>query len=162
MYGDDPVTVIIARQSLDNDGTTGEQEGDSVDSNGNSTAKVGYEMVIYTTSATIDPDKQTTIEVYAMVFSKYENSGWLQVGQYKGQAKTNRYNGRLEGWLGGDYNSFDISTWESTESYYKNELETEPIAEGTALATLVQNEYRARANLAAIKSGSDLPYKDFT
>lgn len=160
MYGKDPVTVIIARQKLDGDDTTGEQEGDSIDSNGASTAKVGCEMVIYTTSATIDPDKQTTIEVYAMVFSKYGSGDWLQVGQYKGKADTNRYNGLIEGWLGGDYNSFNISTWKSTETYYN--VEMEKIAEGATLATLVQNEYRAQANLAAMKTGTDLPYTDFT
>lgn len=185
MYGNAPVTVMIKRENLDNNSLTGGQEKIEIfnlDKWSYETI-VGWEMTIYTTSE--NPSANTvsknwlgetvysdyeTIDVYAMVFSKciikddsgeLKDTGWRLIGQYKGEATSNNYSGDRDG----EPNSFNTDTWVPTEEYYKDAEKTEKVEKienVTWLSSLVRYEYRAQANLAALKAGTDLPYTDFT
>ncbi len=139
-----PVTVMIKRENLDGDTATGEPSGD-----GNIQ---GAELTIYTTAEDVSGK---SVEVYAMVFSKFngddetKNKEWQLVGQFVGTATTNNYTGS------GESNSFNTATWKSTEVYYTEE-NTE-IAIGTGLSDLVQSERLAQRNLSIIIAGGTVP-----
>ena len=91
------VTCMIKRENLDNDLTTGDENGN--------------EMTLYMTAADIG---NADVIVYAIVCTKHANSnGWIQVGEmYQGTAETNNYSG----W--GSANSFNTDTWRSSYTYH--------------------------------------------
>lgn len=95
------VTILIKREDIDGDLTTG-------DANGN-------EMTIYMTTSDLQQTgswlRPASATVFAAVFTSNDNGNtWSQIGEmYEGKATIKQYNG----WYGGG--SFDTDTWKSTD-----------------------------------------------
>ncbi len=102
---DQDVTAIVKRENLDNDSTSGDENG--------------CEMTLYMTADTIKRGVKT-VTVFAIVFTKAPGSDeWVQMGDmmFEGTADACRYLTGLDGGLLAN-NSFNTGTWESTKSYY--------------------------------------------
>ena len=98
---DTEVTILIKRENIDGDMTTGDS--------------TGREMTIYLTTDTLEQKgsffNPSSAIVYAAVFtSDDEGEDWYQVGtMFEGEATIKQYNG----WPGSG--SFDTDTWETTD-----------------------------------------------
>lgn len=95
------VTVLIKRENLDGNTTTGEN---------------GNEMTIYMTAVDLDDVSwRAWVVTYAAIFTTAPNSNdWYQLGPlFAGRARAIGYNG---GFFAHD--SIDTRTWESTQSYF--------------------------------------------
>ena len=119
----EPITIMIKRENLDSDETTGDDytytEGGWF---GNTTYKTvkGVEFTIYITS---EGFSSRTLNVYASTFTKLPGGNeWIEVVPLtKGTATANNYNG----W--GASNSFNTDTWKSTDGKTMDTLATEAI-----------------------------------
>ncbi len=102
---EEPITMIIKRENLDNNLSTGEDY--TYSSWASETTVQGVEMTLYITSEEIG---STDIVVYAVTYTKLEGATeWTQlVPLTKGTAETNRYSG-----FWGDPDSFNTDTWRS-------------------------------------------------
>lgn len=95
------VTVLIKRENLDGNTTTGEN---------------GNEMTIYLTAADLDRVSwRSWVVTYAAVFTTEPNgTDWYQLGPlYAGRARAIGYNGGIFA-----HDSVDTRTWESTQAYF--------------------------------------------
>lgn len=109
---EEPVTMMIKRENLDNDVTTGDSY--SYTSWGQTRTVNGNEMTIYITSADLtNVSRGASVVVYAATFTKNfgENTWHLILPLTKGSADANNY----EGSMWGDANSFNTDTWTSAE-----------------------------------------------
>ncbi len=105
----EPVTMMIKRENVDNDVTTGDFYSYS-NWRGEEITVNGVEMTIYITAENFEGTRRgDSVEVYAAVFTKNPNTGeWVQlVGLTKGTADANNY----EGSYFGEVNSFNTDTW---------------------------------------------------
>ena len=93
------VTVLINRENLDGDTSTGDENGN--------------EMTIYMTTSDLK-SMLSRVTVFASVYTRQDaNSEWVQVGEmFEGRARTNGYDGSLFG-----TGSFNTDTWESYYAY---------------------------------------------
>ena len=119
----EPITIMIKRENLDGDETTGDDYTYMERSFwGNGTYKTvkGAEFTIYITS---EGFSSNTLNVYAATFTKLSGANeWVEaVPLTKGTAKANNYNG----W--GSNNSFNTDTWQSTDKKTMDTLATEAI-----------------------------------
>ena len=116
------VTCIIKRENIDNKNSTG------VSYTVNRTTYRGCEMTLYLTTANFDQLSYNDYPpVYAMVFTKDQNSDWVQIGEemYAGTAQ-------VVGYVGGTTTgSFDTGTWRSLSAYHG-------VAAGASITTLIQ------------------------
>ena len=99
---DTTVTVMVKRENLDNDATTGDENGN--------------EMTIYMTTDDLQRDSfwsAGTAPVYAGVYTKKAGSDtWMQLGPlFEGTATIKGYSGSVFG-----EGSFDTDTWKSTNA----------------------------------------------
>ncbi len=111
----EPITMMIKRENIDGNTHTGDDY--SYTSWGTTTTVRGVEMTLYITSEEIG---NNDIVVYAVVFTKYENSTeWTQIVPLtKGTAETNNYSSG--NW--GTANSFNTDTWKSDAGQTIEEL----------------------------------------
>ncbi|MBE7086769.1 MAG: hypothetical protein E7369_00530 [Clostridiales bacterium] len=96
---DTEVTIIIKRENIDGDTTTGDAEGN--------------ELSIYMTTDDLENNSwfgTAKAPVYVSVFTSFDDGDiWVQLGDmYAGTATIKRY----DGWMGSG--SFDTDTWRST------------------------------------------------
>lgn len=113
----EPITMMIKREDLDGDSTTGTSY--TYTSNGRSVTVDGVEMTLYITAQSLDNVRSgQEITVYAATFTIYsDGTEWVEVVPLtKGTAKANNYNG----W--GSANSFNTDTWESDDGKTMDEL----------------------------------------
>lgn len=107
----EPITMMIKRENLDNDSSTG---ASYTYSNWNRDTTVdGAEMSIYITSENLsNVSSNKSVAVYVATFTKYAaDEEWVQIVPLtKGTAKTNNYSGY------GSANSFNTDTWVSTDN----------------------------------------------
>lgn len=157
-----PVTIMIKRENLDNNTSTGETAG--VDENIG-----GAEITLYTTAVNLpETSNGQKIEVFAMIFSKVDttNSGdgeWHMIAQYQGTATTNAY-------VAGDgHDSFDTGTWRAIDGMYYPTQDDETAGSNALYSEewswsnwnpdeldatyMLANEWKAKQNLANIKAG---------
>jgi len=115
----EPITMMIKRENLDNDVSTGTSY--TYISNRTPRTVQGVEFTIYITS---EGFSSRTLNVYAATFTKIDGSDkWIQVVPLtKGTATANNYNG----W--GTANSFNTDTWESEDGKTMDTLAQEAIA----------------------------------
>lgn len=101
----EPITLMIKRENLDGDTSTGDSYTYRALLGGNRTVN-GAEFTLYITSEGFD---QRTLNVYAVTYTKLEGSDeWIQVVPLtKGTADANRYSFGF-----GGNNSFNTDTWE--------------------------------------------------
>lgn len=105
----EPVTMMIKRENLDNDVTTGSYY--TYTSWGREVTVNGVEMTIYITSADLsNVSRGDDVVVYAATFTLYSGTTqWVQILELtKGTAEANNYSG---GW--GNADSFNTDTWVS-------------------------------------------------
>ena len=157
-----PVTIMIKRENLDNNASTGETAG--VDENIG-----GAEITLYTTA--VDLTKTSNgqkIEVFAMIFSKVDttNSGdgeWHMIAQYQGTATTNDYTGS------NGSNSINTDRWRAIDGMYYPTQDDETAGSNALYSEerswtnwnpveldatyMLANEWKAKQNLANIKAG---------
>lgn len=113
----EPITMMIKRENLDEDSTTGASY--TYTSWGRKTTVDGVEMTIYITSENLDNiSSNKDVVVYSAVFTKYSaNEEWVQIVPLtKGTAKANNYSGY------GSANSFNTDTWVSNSNQGIEEL----------------------------------------
>ncbi len=93
------VTVLIKRENLDGDKSTGDENGN--------------EMTIYMTTSDLK-SMLSRVTVFASAYTRQDaNSEWVQIGEmFEGRARTNGYDGSLFG-----TGSFNTDTWESYYAY---------------------------------------------
>ncbi len=115
----EPITMMIKRENVDNDVTTGDYytyqnwRGEDITVN-------GVEMTIYITAEDFsNTNRGDSIVVYAAVFTRYsETDNWVQIVPLtKGTADANNY----EGSFFGEANSFNTDTWRDENN---NTIET--------------------------------------
>ena len=99
---DTNVTVLIKRENVDGNTSTGDENGN--------------EMTIYMTTDNLERDSffnAGTAPVYAGVYTKYSQDGeWEQIGpMFEGTATVKGYDGNIFG-----EGSFDTDTWKSTNA----------------------------------------------
>lgn len=114
----EPITMMIKRENLDNDTSTGVSYTYS-STWGGQTSVHGVEMTIYITSENLDNvSSGQTVVVYAASFTKLSDaSEWTElVPLTKGTAKANNYSGY------GSANSFNTDTWVSDNGKTMEEL----------------------------------------
>lgn len=102
----EPITMMIKREDLDNNASTGTSY--TYSSWGRETTVSGVEMTLYITSENLsNVSNNKSVVVYAAVFSKFsENEEWVQITPLaKGTASANNYSGY------GSANSFNTDTW---------------------------------------------------
>lgn len=113
----EPITMMIKRENLDNDTSTGASY--SYSSWGSTNTVYGVEMTIYITSENLDNvSNGKSIVVYAATFTKLAGSDtWTElVPLTKGVANANNYSGY------GSANSFNTDTWVSDSGKTMKEL----------------------------------------
>ncbi|MBR6680446.1 MAG: hypothetical protein IKL59_04215 [Clostridia bacterium] len=118
---DTDVTVMIKRENVDGNTTTGDHYTYS-DWRGRETTVSGCEMTLYMTSAQYKDESGKyilqngdTVTVYAVVFTRQATGEWYQLGDmYKGQTTVNGYEAP---WYTGS-GSFNTDNWRSSETYY--------------------------------------------
>ena len=105
----EPITLMIKRENLDNDSSTGDDYTYKGLFGSNRTVR-GAEMTIYITS---EGFKSSSLTVYAATFTKLEGTDkWIQVVPLtRGTADANNYS---TGAFGTD-NSFNTDTWRSSD-----------------------------------------------
>lgn len=115
----EPITIMIKRENLDGDETTGDAYT-YYDSRGRAYTVQGAEFSIYITS---EGFSSRTLNVYASTFTKLPGTNeWVEVVPLtKGTATANNYNG----W--GSSNSFNTDTWKSTDKKTMDTLATDAI-----------------------------------
>jgi hypothetical protein len=104
----EPITMMIKRENLDHDDTSGASY--TYSSWGRNYTVDGVEMTLYITSENLsNVSSNKAVVVYAAVFTKYsENEEWVQITPLvKGKANANNYSGY------GSANSFNTDTWVS-------------------------------------------------
>jgi hypothetical protein len=106
----EPITIMIKRENLDEDSSTGASY--TYSSLGRDTTVDGVEMTLYITAenlSNLSSNKKVT--VYAAAFTKAAGSDeWVQITSLaKGTATANNYNGY------GSANSFNTDTWVSQD-----------------------------------------------
>lgn len=104
----EPITMMIKRENLDNDTSTGDSY--SYSSWGGTNTVYGVEMTVYITAENLDNvSSGKSIVVYAASFTKLSGTDtWIElVPLTKGVANANNYSGY------GSANSFNTDTWVS-------------------------------------------------
>lgn len=118
----EPITIMIKRENLDGDETTGDDYTYTERTYWGSRDKTvkGAEFTIYITS---EGFSSSPLNVYASTFTKLPGAKeWVEaVPLTKGTAKANNYNG------GSGSNSFDTDTWLSTDEKTMDKLATDAI-----------------------------------
>lgn len=112
----EPVTMIIKRENLDNDLSTGDSY--TYTSWGRETTVNGVEMSLYITAHDFS-DSSRDVVVYVATYTKLEGSDkWTNIlPSTRGTATANNYNG---GW--GEANSFNTDTWKADSGKTIDEL----------------------------------------
>ena len=134
------VTIIVKREPLDGDDTTGT---DIINSSG-TVKTAGCEMTIYVTPDNIPADRLifgnggSKISVYAAVFTTDEDGNWYQLSPlYQGTATTNNYDGNS---FYSTANSFNTDTWRSVAgTYTKEDGKSVTVTSGQTISTLVSD-----------------------
>lgn len=106
----EPITIMIKRENLDGDLSTGASY--TYSSFGRDTTVDGVEMTLYITADNLNNvSNNQSVSVYAAVFTKPADSdGWVQITPLTtGTASANNYNGY------GSANSFNTDTWKSSD-----------------------------------------------
>lgn len=117
----EPITMMIKRENLDGDNTTGDSYTYE-NWRGQATTVNGVEMTIYITSVDLsNVSSGAGVVVYAASFTKLPGADtWTElVPLTKGTASANNYNGY------GDANSFNTDTWVSDGGKTMKELAAE-------------------------------------
>lgn len=107
----EPITMMIKRENLDNDSSTGASY--TYSSWNRDTTVDGVEMSIYITAEDLsNVSSNKSVTVYVATFTKYAaDEEWVQIVPLtKGTAKANNYSGY------GSANSFNTDTWVSTDN----------------------------------------------
>lgn len=107
----EPITMMIKRENLDNDSSTGASY--TYSSWNRDTTVDGVEMSIYITAENLsNVSSNKSVTVYAATFTKFAaDDEWVQIVPLtKGTAKANNYSGY------GSANSFNTDTWVSTDN----------------------------------------------
>ncbi len=115
---EEPITMMIKRENLDNDTATGEDYSYTSGWGGNNVTTVrGVEMTLYITAEQI---RNSDIVVYAAAYTKLpDTTEWIQLLPLtKGTAETNNYSSGA--W--GTANSFNTDTWRSDDNKTIEEL----------------------------------------
>ncbi len=105
----EPVTMMIKRENVDSDATTGDYYTYE-NWRGETITVTGVEMTIYVTADDFsNTSRGDSVVVYAAVFTKYSGTDeWVQIVPLtKGSAEANNY----EGSFFGEANSFNTDTW---------------------------------------------------
>ncbi len=130
-----PVTVIVKRENIDNNVNTGD---DYVATSGsNTTSGYGCEYTLYMTTSNLDTFNQYP-PVYAVVYTCDKDADgnpgdWYMIGEcYAGTAQVVGYEG------GQSAGSFDTGSWRSTSATYSpSENYSYSVGTGTAIGSIV-------------------------